>query len=176
MRFLKYAAIAILLWLTVGCANTKFYAFGVDINDLAKAKPADYGELALGVVASTATHVAGHYIAAELADVDIHQEGMAEIIDGYETKSGVRWFARSGFLLELGVNTMLIELYPDAYFTKGYTMMSTIRYVTYNIRNTDANDFKCLDRFDGNGNFEHTLYGAWVTYNFLRLSIQEKKE
>jgi hypothetical protein len=130
---LRYLTLILLTISFSGCAGMQFHAFGVDMNELKHAKPEDYGKLALGAASSFATHVAGHYIAAEVFNVDIHQDGLEERIDysNNPSDSDVRWMARGGFVLQLAVNTALVELARDSYFTKGYTALTSAELATY---------------------------------------------
>lgn len=173
----KYLFLILLLVFSSGCANTKFVAFGIDVKELSNAEPKDYGKLALGAGASFAAHIAGHFIAAELFDVDIHLDGLNEVIDYSKNPSDndVQWMARGGFVFQLVLNTALVELVPDSYFTKGYTMLTSAELATYSFRHPDDGDFSLLDEAGGNGNSEYVLYGAWATYNFCRISFKEKK-
>lgn len=174
---IRYLTLLLALLAFSGCAGTQFYAFGVNVNELKDAKPEDYGKLALGAATSFATHVAGHYIAAEVFDVDIHQEGLHEVIDysNDPSNSDVRWMARGGFVLQLAVNTALVELAPDSYFTSGYTAFTSVELITYGLRRPDDGDFNLLDESGGNGDLEYGLYGAWAGYNFYRISVRREE-
>jgi len=147
------------------------------MKEMSNAEPEDYGKLALGAASSFATHVAGHYLAAEVFDVDIHQDGFDEVIDysNNPSDSNVRWMARGGFILQLAVNTALVELAGDSYFTKGYTALTSVELATYGLRHKDDGDFNLLDEAGGNGSLEYGLYGAWAAYNFYRVSVSKKE-
>lgn len=175
IRYLTLILIAILL---SGCAGMQFHVCGIDMEEMRNAKPGDYGQIALGAAASFATHVAGHYIAAEVFDVDIHQEGLNEVIDysNNPSNSDVRWMARGGFVLQLAVNTALVELANDSYFTKGYTAFTSVELATYGLRHPDDGDFNLIDYAGGDGNLEYGLYGAWGAYNFYRISVRKGEQ
>jgi hypothetical protein len=158
-----------------GCAGYKVSVLGVDVKALHSMEASDCGEVALGVVASVATHVAGHFIAAEIFDVDIHLEGLNEVVD-YSTRpsqNSLQWMARGGFLFQLAVNTALVELAPDSYFTKGFTGFTTIELLTYHQRHPNSGDFALLTRNEADGDMEYNLFLTWAAYNALRLSITE---
>ena len=162
-----------------GCAGMKFNAFGIDVKEMRDtARAGDYGKLALGVVASLGTHVAGHFIAAEVFDVDIHLDGLNEVVDYSKNPSegDLRWMARGGFVLQLAVNTALVELWSDSYFTKGYTAFTSVELLTYGLRHPDDGDFNLIDESGGNGSFEYFLYSSWAAYNFCRVSISKEEQ
>lgn len=137
----------------------KFYIMGVDVSELRDASPGDYGKMALGAAASLATHIAGHYIAAEIFDVNITQVGFEEHFDRPN-----EWVSRGGFLFQLGINTLLVEC-DNSYFTKGFTAFTALELVTYPMRRPDHGDFYPLP----NGDLEHFLYSTWAAHNLWRL-------
>lgn len=159
-----------------GCSNMKINAFGIDINEMRNtAKAGDYGKLILGGIASVATHTAGHYIAAELSNTRLIQKGIYEMINynySHPSNNSKRWINRSGFLLQFLVNTTLIEFAKDSYFTKGYTIATTIELGGYKIfLPSNVGDFVAIDRNGGSGNLEYGLFGLWGAYNFYRISV-----
>lgn len=160
-----------------GCASMKFNVCGIDIEKMKNAKAGDYGGLALGVAASFATHVAGHYLAAEAFGVDIYQDGLNEMVDysNDPSEKDVQWMARGGFVLQLAVNTALVEIWGDSYFTKGYTAFTSIELLTYGLRHPDDGDFNLIDESGGNGSLEYFLYSSWAAYNFCRISISKEE-
>ena len=174
--------ILLLILVTVllsGCAGMKFNAFGIDVGEMRDtAKAGDYGKLALGIGASFTTHVVGHYLAAEVFDVDIEQEGLNEVIDysNDPSQGDVQWVARGGFILQLAVNTALVELWGDSYFTKGYTAFTSVELLTYSLRHPDDGDFNLIDKSGGNGSLEYFLYSSWAAYNFCRISISKEEQ
>ena len=144
---------------------------GVDVSEIRNAKAGDYGKMALGAVASVATHIAGHYIAAEFFDVNLSQDGFIERID-YSTNpsaSAIQWVGRGGFLFQLGINTLLVEYANESYFTKGYTGFTALELVTYPVRRPGYGDFNLIDRNGGDGDLEYYLYSTWAAYNLERL-------
>ena len=171
----RYLLLVLTALLSFGCAGMQFHVCGIDVKEMRDAKPSDYGQIALGAAASFGTHVASHYLAAEVFGVDIHQDGLAEVIDysNNPSQSDVRWMARGGFVLQLAVNTALVELAGDSYFTKGYTMFTSVELATYGLRHPDDGDFNLIDESGGNGSLEYGLYGAWGAYNFYRISVKK---
>ncbi len=105
------------------------------------------GVVAVGAAASVATHIAGHYIAAEVFDVDIHLQGLNEVVDYSQNPSSnsLQWMARGGFVFQLAVNTVLVELANDSNFTKGFTALTCAELLTYDLRHSDDGDFNLLD-------------------------------
>lgn len=172
---MRYLALVLIVSSLFGCAGMQFHAFGINVSEMRNAKPSDYGQTAAGAAISFVTHVAGHYIAAEVFDVDIHQDGLAEVIDytNNPSQSDVRWMARGGFVLQLVVNTALVELVNDSYFTKGFTAFTSVELLTYKLRNADDGDFNLLDHAGGSGDLEYGLYSAWAAYNFYRVSVKK---
>ena len=171
----RYLTLILLAISFFGCAGTQFRVCGIDLKEMRNAKPGDYGQVALGMAASFATHVAGHYLAAEVFDVDIHQDGLNGAIDysNNPSQGDVRWVARGGFVLQLAVNTALGELANDSYFTKGFTALTSVELATYGLRHKYDGDFNLLDEAGGNGSLEYGLYGAWAAYNFYRVSVRK---
>lgn len=156
-----------------GCAGYKVSVLGVDVKALHSMEASDCGEVVLGVATSVVVHVAGHFIVAEIVGVDIHLDGLAEIVDYAPDRDSLQWMARGGFLFQLVVNTALVELAPDSYFTKGFTGFTSIELLTYNMRNPNNGDFVLLDHNGADGDMEYKLFLTWAAYNALRLSITE---
>lgn len=169
----RYFLILISIILLGGCSNTRFLICGLDVKQM---KGKDFGEAAFGAVASVGTHIAGHYIAAELFDVDIHLDGLSEVVDYSKDPSSnsLQWMARGGFIFQLGVNTLLVELANDSYFTKGFTAVTCAELLTYDFRHSDEGDFNLLDENGANGDLEHGLYLLWSGYNFYKISFKKK--
>ena len=161
--------------LFTGCAGYQVNVLGVNMNELRNIKAQDCGEVALGVAASFASHIVGHFIAAEVFDVDIHLEGLTEVVDYTKNpnQDSLRWMARGGFVFQLALNTMLVELVPDSYFTKGFTGFTCAELLTYDFRHPGEGDFYLIDENDGNGSLEHTLFLGWSAYNFARISVKK---
>jgi len=170
----KLPLILICMFLLSGCfSHTKFLVCGIDIKEM---KGKDFGVAALGAVASVGTHIVGHYIAAEVFDVDIHLDGLNEIVDYSKdpNSNSLQWMARGGFIFQLAVNTALVELANDSYFTKGFTAVTCTELLTYDFRHPNEGDFNLIDENGANGNLEHGLYLLWSGYNFYRISFKEK--
>ena len=138
----------------------KFYIMGVDVSELRDLQPKDCGAVLVGAAASMAAHVAGHYIAAELFDVEITQVGLRENLDRPN-----QWVYRGGFLFQLAVNTILVEL-DNSYFTKGFTTFTAVELATYPVRRPTSGDFHSLD----NGDLEYFLYSTWAAHNLWRMN------
>ena len=158
----------LLLVALTGCANTQYYVLGVDIKTMTKE---NIGTSVLGAVASVGTHVAGHYLAAEILDIKIRQKRDCEIIlyPDQHSDSDLAWFARGGFVLQMGVGTALVQLWPKSYFTKGYTVMAGTQILIYPIRyHEDKGDFAFLE------DYEWPLYSAWSLYNLYSLNEKNK--
>ena len=165
----------IMMLLFTGCAGYQVNVLGVNMNELQDIKAADCGEVVLGVVASFASHVAGHFIAADLFDVDIHLDGFNEVVD-YDknpSQNSLQWMARGGFVFQLALNTALVELAPDSYFTKGFTGFTCVELLTYPLRHPGEGDFELIDENGGNGSLEYALFLGWSAYNFTRISVKK---
>jgi len=157
-----------LLTVLSGCANSKYFILGVDIQNMTKE---NIGMTVLGAVASVGTHVAGHYLAAKIFDIEIRQKRDREIIlyPDQHSNSDLAWFARGGFVLQMGVGTALVHLIPESYFTKGYTVMAGTQVLTYPLRyNEDKGDFAFLE------NYEWPLYSVWSLYNLYLLNLKQR--
>lgn len=169
----KLPLILICIILLSGCANTRFLVCGLDVKEM---KGKDFGVAALGAVASVGTHIAGHFIAAEIFDVDIHLDGLNEVVDYSKNPSSnsLEWVARGGFVFQLAVNTALVEFANDSYFTKGFTAFTCAELLSYDFRHPNDGDFNLLDENGANGNLEHGLFLAWSGYNFYRISFKKE--
>jgi len=167
----KKIFLLLLLLLNISCAGTKFYLFGVDTDVIKDATRGEILEAAAGAVVSMGTHVAGHYLLAEIFDVEIHQDGRREVVDSYESDSDVRWFARGGFLLQSIVSTSLtsLETTRHSYFTKGYVLTTAISIWSYPLRYGSDGDYGCLDDHGGNWELEYGIYSAVALHNMLRV-------
>jgi hypothetical protein len=185
---MKKMLVLLLALLTVGCAGTKVYMFGVDTDIITEAKGKDLAYTVAGVVTSVATHVAGHMIAAEVFDVDYEfvgsVPGMKEEIsddcwNGGCSQSDLQWFARSGFVLQNGIATVLtsFEGTRKSYFTKGFVTTTAVHTWTYPwVNDTGYHDFKMLDAHGGNGNSEYGIYSAIALHNMLRIPKSQKDQ
>jgi hypothetical protein len=130
--------LVLLMISSIGCANTRFVVFGVDVTNM---KGKDAGAMVAGGLTSVATHIAGHYIMAEMVGMEIRQEGFKELYEGDYNSSDERWVDRGGFLFQVAVNGVLIWVTEDSYFTKGYTATTVLELATYPIRHPDDGDF-----------------------------------
>ena len=169
-KFLGTLMLAAILF--SGCAGYKVSVLGVDVKALHSMNKKDCLEVIGGAVTSTAVHVAGHFLAAEIFGVDMELEDFREIAYT-DDKIALQWIARGGFLLQLAVNTTLVELAPDSYFTKGFTGFTSLELFTYHSRWQNEGDFVLLDQQGADSDMEYKLFLAWQAYNVLRLSITE---
>ena len=167
-------SILLLLGLT-SCASMNVNVLGVDVTKLHEVEAEDVGMAVLGAVASVGTHIAGHFIAAELFNVDIELVGLREHIDysNNPSEQGLLWMARGGFVFQLAVNTALVHLAPDSYFTKGFTGFTSVELLTYDLRVSDGGDFNLIDRYGGEAVLERGLFMLWSGYNFYQLSKEK---
>lgn len=176
-KILAVAVLAMILGF-FGCASTRFNVFGIDVNELKSASDEkNMLKLVGGAAASFATHVAGHYLAGEMVGGEIDQQGLNEVMtnSGELSDSNMQWFARGGFVLQLGVNTILtsFEKTRNSYFTKGYTAATCFELWTYPFRWKDEGDFHTLGEYGGNDSSELYLYHAASAWNFYRVSVRD---
>jgi len=181
MRRLILITVAFLL---MGCSSTKVYVLGIDADQtIADIKSGDGEKMIFGAIASVATHIAGHYIAAELVGGEIDQQGFVEVImNGDElSNSDNRWISRGGFVAQTLVNTILtsFEATRESYFTRGFTIATMLEIGTYPLRNRDNsrhldvdcyNDIRCTNYYGGNGDLEWGLYTGMSLYNFYKIN------
>ncbi len=159
MKWLTPLIVAALL---LGCANTKFVIFGVEVDK-------QNASLTLaGALTSVGTHVAGHYIAAGIFDVGIEQNGRYETLT-FGDQGDLRWVARGGFLLQSLVSTTLVVVKPKSYFTKGFVSASFVELGTYPARNDDIGDLDVIDSTGGNAQREFSVYMGLGLYNLIAL-------
>ena len=174
MLFLKKIVSILCLLVCIGCANTKFYFFGVDSEVFTQATNKEATIAALGAITSVATHVTGHWLAGELWGVDWHFEDSyrTEYVDHYDNDNDLRWFARGGFVLQNGIGLVLtsFEKFRYSYFTKGFVATTAIEVWTYPILHRGyASDFRTIDYADGNGDLEWGIYSTVALHNLLRV-------
>lgn len=164
------------LLLLCGCGGTKFYFFGVDADIVKEADGKDWLSVGAGVVTSVGTHVAGHWLAAEIFDVEFEFRDMytKEHVTNWNeaSENDLRWFARSGFVAQHAVGLALtsFETTRYSYFTKGFVATSAIETWTYPVVNGgDYSDLKMLDDNGGNSDLEYGIYSAVALHNLLRV-------
>ena len=150
----------------------KFYVMGVDVSEFRGATTNERAEMVLGGLFSLGVHITGHYIAAELFDVNLSQIGLSERINYSNNPSAqsLQWVGRGGFLFQIGINTLLSTYAEDSFFTKGFTGFTAIELSTYPCRRIKCGDFDLIDRNGGNGDLEYFLYSTLTSYNLWRLN------
>jgi len=163
-----------------GCSSTKVYVLGIDANQaISDMKSEDAGKIILGAVASVATHIAGHYIAAEMVGGDIDQQGIREVVinSGELSESDHRWIARGGFVAQTLVNMALtsFEATRKSYFTRGFTLATMLEIGTYPLRWQDEGDLHYLEEYGGNSEIEWGLYTGASLYNFYAINKDRKE-
>jgi hypothetical protein len=187
---MKKASLVIFLLLMIlyGCGGTKFYFFGVDADLFKEAKAKDWAKVGAGAVTSVAAHVGGHWIAGEIFDIDYEfndfytkEEVAYECWEGETcSNSDLRWFARSGFVLQHGIGLALTSFEKTRYswYTRGYVATSAIQTWTYPIKTHDSNysDFKMLDHANGNGDLEYGIYSTIALHNMLRVPWYKERK
>jgi hypothetical protein len=167
-----------------GCAGSKgsmkVYVLGVDINE--KVEGEDVGMVILGMAASVATHVAGHYIAAELVDGHIDQQGIREIVTNYEDldQSDRRMIGRGGFAAQSIVNTVLthIPATKDWKFTRGFTLGTMAEVGLYPLSSPPSSgdgDLWMIEDNGGSAKGEWFLYTSLAGYNFYKINDEQFK-
>lgn len=171
---MKKLLLLVLCLLMMGCAGTKFYFFGVDLDWVKKADKISCVEMVVGVGTSVGAHVLGHYLAGELFDVDFEYKDFytKEEITSYRSDSDVRWFLRGGFIFQHGIGLALtsFETTRQSYFTRGYVAAAALQTWCYPITADNTyNDFKSLDKFGGNGDIEYGIYSLVAAHNVLRV-------
>jgi hypothetical protein len=142
------------------------YFFGVDMALVTEASRKDALKVVAGAAVSAATHIAGHYVFAEVFDVDVKQNGFSEEFTT-DSESDRRWAARGGFILQHAVNLGLtsFETTRYSYFTKGYTITTSLQTWTYPLRHPNDGDFKTSDA----GMIDYYIFSALSTHNMLRI-------
>jgi hypothetical protein len=144
--------------------------------------PKNIGNFMLGMGTSVGTHVVGHHLAGEIFDMNIEMRGMNElVVDELDhPNSELRWFGRSGFILQLGINTFLtsFEKTKHSYFTKGYTAASCTELLTYPVRRKSDgfNNFNYIDKYGGNGDRDMVIFTSVASYNFYKISFIDENE
>ena len=172
----KWIWLALMLLLVIsGCASTKVYILGIDVDQvITDMKAEDVEMIIFGATASILTHMAGHYLVAELVKADIDQRGFREVITNPRNlnSSDHRWIARAGFVSQLVVNTMLtsFEATRESYFTRGYTLATMLEIGTYPLLWSDWGDLKHLEDYSGNEKAEWAFYTGMSLYNFYAIN------
>ena len=173
MKKLILALVMVVSMFVIYCSHTKMYILGVDVDEVVKEK--DVVLMVVGAVSSLVTHIAGHYIAAELVGADIEQQVNKEIITNYDelNNSDRRWFARGGFVAQTLANTVLtsFESTRKSKFTRGFTLTTMLGIGTYPLRWPDEwGEMHYLDINGGDSGSEWTLYMGFSAYNFYRIN------
>ena len=162
------------------CRWTKVYVLGIDANQAISDMATESAEeVLLGAIASVATHLAGHYIAAELVSGDLKQRGIREItLNPWElSASDYRWIARGGFVAQTLVNTVLTSCRAtrDSYFTRGFTLGTMLEIGTYPVGWSSEGDLHYLEAYGGNPDLEWGLYTGLSLYNFYIINTTNGK-
>jgi len=176
-RLIKAIAIFWILACCTCCTSTRCFVFGVPIE---KNKTTNkYEKILAGVAASIASHVVGHYLAAEYFQVDIYQDGFREgTVEAGHDQSDLRWVSRGGFFFQTLVNTALVssDYTRDTYFTKGFTATTFAELATYPIIFKDEGDFNSIDGRGGDGDKEWGIFSGIAAYNLYRTTLSERKK
>lgn len=153
--------------------NSDFYYFGVNTKTF---KEANYWKAGAGVLASVATHTAGHYAYAGLTGMSVRQDGLFEVVDGNSPAHNLREFFAAGFALQNGVGLILttIPATRQSDFTKGYVSAAFAETVLYPAIYRDNGDLHQLNEHGGNGDLAYGIFTGIATYNMLR--VNWKKE
>lgn len=180
MTFRKLIIGLSMILLLANCSTMKVNILGIDANQaVTDMKTKDTVEMVAGVIASFATHVAGHYIAAELVGGDLEQQGIDEVITNYQdlNNSDRAMLGRGGFLLQALVNTTLtsFEATRTTYFTRGYTLGTLTEILIYPLTSppsSGSGDLWLIDKKD-NVELEWALFTAIGGYNFYRINKEK---
>jgi hypothetical protein len=154
---------------SIGGSSFEFIFFGVNLESL---RDSNWGEVAIGAVASLLVHELGHvlYLQARGKDWDLvtSNSGLGIHTSEFLSQEEYRNFGRSGFLLQTGIGFLLtsFERTRQSDFTKGWVCMNVFQASTYSVRDHDAgDDIAMIDRGNGNGSSEMMLFSAMSLYN-----------
>lgn len=153
--------------------NSDFYYLGVNAKTF---KEANYKAVALGAVASVATHTAGHYAYAGLTGMRVQQDGLLEVVDGESPEHHLRGFSMAGFALQNGVGLILtsIPATRQSDFTKGYVTAAFAETAFYPVIWRNNGDLHQIKEHGGNDDLMYGIFTAIATHNMLR--VNWKKE
>jgi len=165
---LKAYVFLFLLSLSIGgCAGYRVTFFGVALQD--------GGMPLVGAMSSIATHIAGHWIAAELTGTRMSQHGPLEKIHDYKNVSdpNLKWVAMSGFYSQAVINSLLVCWDKKSPFTKGYTAATATELWSYRFRIDDdeMGDFYLYDFAGGNSDSVFAQLFLVSVYNSYQVSI-----
>lgn len=121
-----------------------------------------------GVIVSVIVHTGGHYLYAATNDMDVHQEGVYEVVEGKIGKRKYREFLLSGFVAQHAVGTFLVSVpaIKNSGFVKGYVSASLIE--------TIGNPF-VFGRDSEISGAEHIGFSALAIFNCIRINWEEDK-
>jgi len=166
----KIILIVSLLILSFGCANTKFYFFGIDLEKL---KEMDKVETVAGAITSVGMHIGGHFLAGAITDNKVEFDGLFH--EKYERDT---WYVdNGGFILQHGFGLLLTSF--DSYrfrdFTNGYVAIAALETWTYPLREDEnRSDFR---KNDGDFRYlEFSIYSTVGLHNLLRTKWYKEKE
>jgi len=176
----KFAGIVTMLVLLLGVpckslaseSDYQFYFFGINAKFI---KSANWRQIAVGAVASFATHWGAHYAYGQLSGMDVSYGVFNETMHN-ATPDQKANFARSGFIAQAVVGLVLtsFEKSRNWDFTRGYVAMSAVEVWTYPIRNRDGGgDLGCIDEAGGNGNAEWAAYSLIAAHSLFRENFKK---
>jgi len=164
--------IVVVLFVLTGTAHSEwdFYFFGVNAKTF---KEADYKMVILGAATSLAVHTAGHYLYAEMAGMDIRQDGFTERLESWKySNKHNREFAQAGFVLQHAVGVLLtsIPYTRQTDFTRGYVAFAFAETATYPLVHQGVKgDLNYSNKYGGDRDLEYAAFMAVATHNMLRV-------
>lgn len=152
----------------------EFYFFGVNMKSFQKS---NWVEVATGVIASILVHELGHalYLQSQGKDWNFKVSSSCFSIHTSDSlsKSQSRNFGRAGFVLQMGIGSILTTFEKAKYsdFTKGWVGINALQICSYKIRHhNDLNDFNMINEGNGNANLELGIFYLIGSYNLLKLN------
>ena len=159
---MKIKALIIIVFMAFlsGCAT--YQINGVPLDKFQSATTEEWAKMAAGVVASMATHWAGHVLYLEMNGIEWHQKGVCEWVDEPTSDGKMSSMGRAGFVSQLSVGLILDVLGAEKYFVTGYHAGTLLEVVSYPV--TGNGDLELIGRA-GNARLE------WVGYTTVAAGL-----
>jgi hypothetical protein len=145
---------ALVMLALTGCSGWVYN--GVRGDELRHFTARDGIQLAAGVAATYAVHLAGHVLVYEMLDENWHLCGFTEVIDGDLSHREQAVVGHAGFFLQIAVGYGLRWAGWNTLFTRGYALGTVAEVALYPVVTPLVSDYSDID---------DTGYVAWAVYS-----------
>ena len=173
-KILLIALIILTVPIQVNAQDYQFYFFGINLKSF---QNNNWLELTAGAITSILIHELGHalYLQTQGKNWNFQTSSSCFSIhtSDFLSKSQSRNFGRAGFVLQMGIGSILTTFDKTKYsdFTKGWVGINALQICSYKIRHHDDgfSDFDRINKSDGNANLELGIFYLMGSYNLLKL-------